>query len=82
MVARRIGSLIQGQLIGKVSEDGGRTWLPEEYRVMAGFGYPSSLALPDGTIITVSGKTVPKEGVRISERPRGAEVIRWRLQER
>jgi hypothetical protein len=82
MVTVRRGPYGQCQLVGKVSEDGGRTWLPEEYRVMAGFGYPSSLALPDGTIITVSGKTVPKEGERMPDRPKGAEVIRWHLPER
>jgi len=63
------------QLVAKVSEDGGQTWLPEEYRLAAGFGYPDTLALKDGTIITVTGKS--REGG-----PLGAEVIRWRLPER
>jgi hypothetical protein len=81
MVTVRRGPRGQCQLVGVVSENGGRTWLQEEYRVMAGFGYPSSLALSDGTILTVSGKTVPKEGVRLSERPRAAEIVRWRLLE-
>jgi len=71
------------QLIAKVSEDGSQTWSAETYRVMAGFGYPSSLALPDGTIVTVSGKTIPGyAGYRMGEMPHGAEVIRWRLAER
>jgi len=79
MVIVRRGPYGQCQLIGKVSTDSGRTWLPEEYRLTAGFGYSSSVALPDGTIVTVTGKTLPKDGVRMRDRPFGAEVIRWRL---
>ena len=70
------------QLIAKVSDDGGRTWSPEDYRVSAGFGYPSSTALPDGTIITATGRTIPKyAGYKMSQQPHRAQVIRWRLRE-
>ena len=71
------------QLIAKVSEDGSQTWSAETYRVMAGFGYPSSLALPDGTVVTVSARTIPRyAGYRMGEMPHGAEAIRWRPSER
>ena len=66
------------QLMAHVSEDEGRTWLPDEYRLSSGFGYSGSLALEDGTIITVTGKTFcNQDSVPFS--PRMAHAIRWRL---
>ena len=69
----------QEQLIARISDDGGRTWLPDEYRLMAGFGYPSSLALEDGTIITVSSRTAldTSSAILPGEKP-GALAIRWK----
>ena len=51
--------------------DGGKTWLHDEYRISAGFGFSGSVLLDDGTIVTVTGKSVG--------RVHGAQVIRWRL---
>ena len=58
------------QLIARVSEDNGKTWLHDEYRLSAGFGYSGNVVLPDGTIITVTGKSLGGHK---------AQVIRWRL---
>lgn len=62
-----------------VSENNGRTWLPHEYHVMAGFGYSGSYVLSDSTIITVNGKAVLNEAGRCENSPHDAEIIRWRL---
>ncbi len=59
------------QLIGRVSENRGQTWLHDEYRLSAGFGYSGNLVLDDGTIITVTGKSIGGN--------HSAQVIRWRL---
>ena len=64
----------RSQLCARVSEDGGETWLPPRYRLLFGFGYSSSLALDDGTIVTASGASLGDNGD-----PRRAAVIRWRL---
>ena len=68
----------QEQLIARVSVDGAKSWLPDEYRLSFGFGYSDSLALDDGTIITVAGKTPCDASSKPIASP-GAEVIRWRL---
>lgn len=65
---RRFGPF---QIIARASADGGKTWLHDEYRLSAGFGFSGSLLLDDGTIVTVTGKSTG--GVH------GADVIRWRL---
>ncbi|MGC9317210.1 MAG: sialidase family protein [Armatimonadota bacterium] len=65
---RRFGAY---QLIARVSEDRGETWLPDEYRLSAGFGYSGSVVLDDGTIVTVTGQTLDGE--------HAAQAIRWRL---
>ena len=62
-----------------VSENNGRTWLPRQYHVMAGFGYSGSVALPDGTIITANGKAILDEGGQTQNPPHDGEIIRWRL---
>jgi hypothetical protein len=48
------------------------------YHVSDGIGYPSSVALTDGTIVTITGATK----LDASFRPIGewrAQAIRWRL---
>lgn len=68
----------RSEIRARVSNDEGRTWEPGTYHVSAGMGYPSSVALPDGTIVTITGTT--RLDARF--RPIGgwrAEVIRWRL---
>lgn len=47
----------RGETIGRVSEDGGKTWLRKGYHISDGSGYPASVALNDGTIVTVVGNT-------------------------
>ena len=69
----------ESQIIGRVSEDGGRTWRRDEYRVNAGFGYPSSLALEGGTIITAVGQTFANPAGGDPVEGFGAAVIRWRV---
>jgi hypothetical protein len=68
----------RSEMRARVSNDEGRTWEPETYHVSGGMGYPSSVALPDGTIVTITGCT------RLDARFRPidgwqAEAIRWRL---
>ena len=64
---RRFGPL---QLIARVSEDNGKTWLHDEYRLSAGFGHSGNILLEDGTIVTITGKSLSGYN---------AQVIRWRL---
>jgi len=62
----------------RISNDEGQTWEPEIYHISAGMGYPASVALPDGTTVTITGTT--KLDARF--RPiRGWQVhaIRWKL---
>ena len=62
----------------RVSNDEGRTWGPEIYCVSDGMGYPSSVALSDGTIITITGNTK----LDATFRPIGGwrvQAVRWRL---
>jgi hypothetical protein len=71
----------QGENRARMSLDGGKTWEPEVYHLSFGHGYPSSVALPDGTIVTVTGSTP----FTPSAQPVGgwrAQAIRWRLPER
>jgi len=68
----------QGETRARVSNDGGKTWEPEIYHLSFGHGYPSSVALPDGTILTVTGSTPYTP----SAKPVGqwsVDAIRWRL---
>ncbi|MFH1566804.1 MAG: hypothetical protein ABIL09_02315 [Gemmatimonadota bacterium] len=64
----------RSQLCARVSLDCGATWLPERYRLLFGFGYPGSLALADGTLVTAAGSCLGDDGG-----PRRAAVVRWRL---
>jgi hypothetical protein len=64
----------RSQLCARVSEDAGRTWLPQRYRLIFGFGYSSTLALDDGAIITATGASLGDNGD-----PRRAAVMRWQL---
>ena len=65
------------QLMALISDDNGQSWQPDAYRLQAGFGYPRSLALGDGTIITVTGRAVnDNKGTPLI--PFDAQVIRWK----
>jgi len=45
-----------GTMHARVSWDGGESWEPELYIVMdSGVGYPGSVAVEDGTVVTVAG---------------------------
>ena len=64
----------------RLSNDGGRSWRDRTYSLLEAHGYPSSVVLPDGTIITAC------ESTRLSRngRPRGERTMaaaRWRLPE-
>ena len=66
------------EVIARVSHDEGKTWGPDAYHVSCGFGYPASVALEDGTIVTVTGNTTfDANGNPIGEPP--VRAIRWRL---
>ncbi len=68
----------QAHTRARVSLDDGQTWEPEIYHLSEGMGYASSVALSDGTIVTVTGNT----RLDASFRPIGgwqAQAVRWRL---
>ena len=69
----------RGETIGRVSEDGGKTWLRKGYHISDGSGYPTSVALNDGTIVTVVGNTRPDPRSRPTE-AWSFQVVRWRLE--
>jgi hypothetical protein len=56
-------------VVARVSRDEGKTWSPHVYHLSRGQAYPASVALEDGTIVTLSGDVGH------------AQVIRWRLSE-
>ena len=65
------------QLMALLSGDNGHSWQPDAYRLQAGFGYPGSLVLDDGTIVTVTGRAVnDNKGTPLI--PFDAQVIRWK----
>jgi hypothetical protein len=64
--------LEQGDVRARVSQDGGQTWDSEIYYLSLGRGYPSSVVLKDGTIVTITGNT--------SYTPRGRWILPWRAQ--
>lgn len=65
------------QLMALLSDDDGQSWQPDTYNLQAGFGYPSSLVLDDGTVVTVTGRAVnDKTGKPLI--PFDAQVIRWK----
>lgn len=66
----------RSQLCARVSLDAGQTWLPERYRLLFGFGYSSTLALEDGTLLTATGACLGDNGD-----PRRGAIIRWRLKD-
>ena len=68
------------QVIARVSHNGGHTWGRKAYRLIYGSGYPRSIVLVDGTIVTVSGSTLTTpQGYVPPGRRFSAQVIRWRL---
>ena len=69
----------QAQVTAHVSDDGGKTWQPHRYHISFKFGYPSSIALEDGTIITVTGDKPIGVDPGLEVLPFSAQVIRWRL---
>jgi hypothetical protein len=63
--------------IGRISENGGKTWSRSAYHVSAGCGYPASVVLEDGTIVTVTGST-RYDTQPIPIEPWSVEAVRWR----
>jgi hypothetical protein len=69
----------EGDVRARVSDDEGRTWSPEVYQVSSGAGYPASVALEDGTIVTVTGNSqLDRHGVE-GDLAGSAQAVRWRL---
>ena len=62
---------------GRISADSGRTWSREVYHLLAGSGYAASVALEDGTIVTVAGATRYDESGQPIE-PWNTQAIRWK----
>ena len=69
---------LQSGTRARVSHDQGRTWEPEVFHLAAGSGYPASVALEDGTIVTVTG-SVRSEADATPILPWTVTAIRWRL---
>ena len=71
----------QGQTIAHVSNDGARTWDQRAYHLVFGAGYPATLILDDGTILTVSGAGLSDDKAK-SLASRGlwtSVAVRWKL---
>jgi hypothetical protein len=64
------------QIIARVSSDEGNTWETQVYKLTMGNGYPSSVALEDGTIVTVTGDNIPTV-IRTDDYT--TSVFRWKL---
>ena len=69
------------EVIARVSGDNGQTWQPQAYHVSFGMGYPASVVLDDGTIVTVTGNTpmYSPQGLAIGDHTWSVAAIRWRL---
>ena len=66
------------EIRARISHDDGLTWGSEVYHLTDGMGYPASVVLEDGTIVTVTGCT------RTDDRaeplgPWSVAALRWRL---
>ena len=68
----------QSEIRARVSNDDGLTWEPEVYHLTDGMGYPASVALEDGTIVTVTGCTRTDDRA-VPIEPWAATVLRWKL---
>ena len=66
-------------IVAHVSEDDGTTWRRERYHLALGIGYPSSLVLPAGTIVTATTATRLDDLGQHAAEPLHAQVIRWRV---
>ena len=68
------------ETIARVSDDGGQTWSAQAYHVSFGMGYPASVALDDGTIVTVTGNTplYSPQGCAIGDHTWSVQAVRWR----
>lgn len=67
----------ESEIRARVSRDDGRTWEPEVYHLTRGMGYPASVALEDGAIVTVTGSTrIDSRAVPLAEWT--VHAIRWR----
>jgi len=71
----------EGQTIAHVSHDEGKTWDRRAYHLIMGCGYPATVALEDGTIVTVSGAGLSDETgqPRTSRRLWTPVAVRWKL---
>lgn len=66
------------ETVARVSEDGGQTWSTNAYHVSEGTGYPASVALEDGTLVTVTGNTRLNPDASPAE-PWRVQAICWKL---
>lgn len=63
--------------IGRISDDGGKRWSRKAYHVSDGIGYAASIALEDGTIVTVTGNTRLDAQANPIE-PWSVQAVRWK----
>ncbi|MFH1008247.1 MAG: hypothetical protein V1800_12230 [Candidatus Latescibacterota bacterium] len=70
----------QGETIGRVSADGGKTWARTVYHLSDGSGYAASVVLSDGTIVTVVGN-IRLDGGSMPIEPWSVQAVRWRPEE-
>ena len=68
----------QSEIRARVSHDDGLTWEPDVYHLTDGMGYPASVALEDGTVVTVTGCTRADDQA-VSIEPWSVVALRWRL---
>ena len=79
LVHDRIYPYERVSMMAQVGDDGGTVWRHERYHLTPWFGYASSLALEDGTVLTATTVTpLGADGLPTEPRCR-ARVIRWRL---
>ena len=68
----------RSEVRARVSNDHGRTWEPDVYHLTDGMGYPASVALEGGTIVTVTGCT-RSDARAVPIKPWRVNALRWRL---
>ena len=65
-------------IYARVSWDGGNTWEPEMYMLIKGHGYPGSVVMKDGTIVTLAGDGQLGRIGRPTGRGYTLQAVRWK----
>ena len=67
-----------GAMYARVSWDQGQTWEPQLYKLTQGHGYPSSVVMRDGAIITVAGDGQLNRVGQPTGRGYTLQALRWK----